>query len=55
MNEVEQEHWRQQTISKIKEECLKEGKAGVVAGHLIFWEEVEEEGHEICTKKDLEM
>lgn len=46
--------WRQHAIDTIKKECIDSGKTGVVAGHLMFWAEKEDEGRLVYTKNDLE-
>ncbi|KAI3338761.1 uracil phosphoribosyltransferase-domain-containing protein [Ustulina deusta] len=46
--------WRQCAINTIREECLKSGKVGVVAGHFMFWPEGEGTGQPVYTPLDLD-
>jgi adenylate kinase len=54
MDETEQYYWRQKAIETIGQECINQGKTGVVAGHYMFWDKDEDERRPIHTKKDLE-
>lgn len=38
-SEVDKLQWRQRAITKIRDECASSGRAGVVVGHFMFWEE----------------
>lgn len=52
LGEKEKEHWRGVAIDKIGKECAESGKMGVVAGHLMFWDEAEV-AYTVCTQHDL--
>jgi len=45
---------RGEAIAKIGQECSESEKVGVVAGHLMLWEEGEKTGTLIHTQEDLE-
>jgi len=49
LEEHEKTHWRQFAIEKIRQECVKSGRVGVVVGHFMFWNEGDETGHTIKT------
>ncbi|GES63612.1 hypothetical protein ATEIFO6365_0007029900 [Aspergillus terreus] len=53
MQEEEKEVWRQRAIESIRDECTSTGKAAVVTGHLMFWDEEEETGSSVMTQSDL--
>ena len=55
MEEQDKVHWRQQAINAIGKECSDNKKVGVVAGHLMFWSEGQEEGRTVYTINDLEI
>lgn len=44
---------REKAIEAVKKECRNTGKATVVAGHLMFWEEEEKGPSDVHTKMDL--
>ncbi|KAJ6129566.1 hypothetical protein N7512_002346 [Penicillium capsulatum] len=44
--------WRRKVIRSIQQECRNYGKAGVVAGHLMFWKEEEDVGQNIWAQSD---
>ncbi|EAU33679.1 predicted protein [Aspergillus terreus NIH2624] len=53
IQEEEKEVWRQRAIESIRDECTSTGKAAVVTGHLMFWDEEEETGSSVVTQIDL--
>ncbi|KAI0131546.1 uracil phosphoribosyltransferase-domain-containing protein [Daldinia grandis] len=55
LEECEREHHRNLAIDHIAQSCSVTGRVGVVVGHFMFWEEGEETGRMVCTKKDLEV
>lgn len=54
LDETQKTLWRQQAIDKIRLECAESGKAGVVAGHIMFWHEGDESGVPVITQNDLD-
>ena len=46
---------REEAISSISADCLREGKAGIVAGHYMFWPEEDAKGASVWTQSDLEI
>ncbi|KAL8869077.1 MAG: hypothetical protein Q9174_004542 [Haloplaca sp. 1 TL-2023] len=54
MEEHEKVVWRQQAIQSIREECITSRRLGLVAGHLMFWDDEEQETPtKVCTQADL--
>lgn len=51
-DEAEKAIWRRQAIDNVKELCTKNGKAAVIAGHFLFWEEGKESGMRVFTQSD---
>ncbi|KAL7624854.1 hypothetical protein AAE478_004068 [Parahypoxylon ruwenzoriense] len=55
LDDQDKVQWRQLAIDTIAKNCHTTGRAGVVAGHFMFWAESEEVGHTVCTQNDLEI
>ena len=54
MEEHEKVVWRQQAIQSIEEECIASRRVGLVTGHLMFWDDEEQETPtKVCTQADL--
>ena len=45
---------REEAISSISADCLREGKAGVVTGHYMFWPQADSQGASVWTRSDSE-
>ncbi|KAJ6466042.1 uracil phosphoribosyltransferase-domain-containing protein [Mycena vitilis] len=53
MDEQKKKTWRETAIAQIADECTTSGKIGLVAGHLIFWEdESKKTGEQVWTGRD---
>ncbi|KAI1197351.1 uracil phosphoribosyltransferase-domain-containing protein [Nemania serpens] len=46
--------WRQRAIDSIREDCVANGKLGIVTGHFMFWPERENAGHPVYTLQDMD-
>lgn len=53
LSEDEKVELRGYAIDKIKSECARSGKTGIVAGHFMLWPEAEETGTRVYTERDL--
>ena len=54
MPEQDKMHHRELAISQIQATAANTGKAAIVAGHLMFWPENEEDATAVYTEKDME-
>ncbi|KAF9050827.1 hypothetical protein BDZ89DRAFT_1032876 [Hymenopellis radicata] len=54
MGKDEQSLWRERAIQQIADECSATERVGLVAGHLMFWDEDEEAGELVWTRGDEE-
>ncbi|KAK3392207.1 uracil phosphoribosyltransferase-domain-containing protein [Sordaria brevicollis] len=54
LTQEEKTHYRERAIIKIREECQKTYRSGVVAGHYMFWPKDNEQGTVVWTKADQE-
>ncbi|KAI9042046.1 uracil phosphoribosyltransferase [Aspergillus affinis] len=53
MIDSQKEYWRRKAIIKIQDECILNGKAAIVTGHYMFWEEDDTLGKPVITVADL--
>ncbi|KAJ4466996.1 uracil phosphoribosyltransferase-domain-containing protein [Lentinula aciculospora] len=54
MERQEKTYWREMAIKKIQGECSVSGRAAVVVGHFMFWDEKDEVGQVVWTQCDQE-
>jgi adenylate kinase len=52
---LEKQHFRQQFIKKIQQNCLENGKTEIVAGHLVLWAENENPAELVDNECDWEV
>ncbi|KAL4985539.1 uracil phosphoribosyltransferase-domain-containing protein [Aspergillus falconensis] len=54
LDEHQQDQIRKIAIDNIKSTCAQSGKAGIVTGHFMFWDdEANEQASKVCTQADL--
>ncbi|KAK3614237.1 hypothetical protein LTR56_027383 [Elasticomyces elasticus] len=55
LTSAEKTMYREQSITKIRDECVQSGKTVVVAGHLMFWNDAQQTAPDpVYTRQDLE-
>ena len=54
MEEKDKIHWRGHAIDAIRKSCADSGQVAVVAGHFMFWSEMQEVGTPVYTQNDLD-
>ncbi|PYH99302.1 hypothetical protein BO71DRAFT_475215 [Aspergillus ellipticus CBS 707.79] len=53
MHYSSQEHYRHQAICSIREECRSSGRAGIVTGHYMFWDDASQQPKRVMTSSDI--
>ena len=53
LEEQQQTQWRQKAIDAIRDECVKSGRVGIIAGHFMFWAEERDHGRAVFTQNDM--
>lgn len=55
LDQLEKERYRKLAIDDIRGDCIDTGRAAVVAGHFMFWEDKKQEaGEKVCIQDDIE-